>query len=138
MIEILNEPLNWDKSVNSMRKKYYVDAYNVCAAPRHSFAKLTSQAIRDVEKGLGIVANQQVHVQLMDSKWGSRKPDEFLPNACFLAFDDHRYSKYDTSIQIRKDAFIRASCNDNRNSETPTIVGEWSLSPPDNDEKSDN
>jgi aryl-phospho-beta-D-glucosidase BglC (GH1 family) len=122
MIEVINEPLNWNDAVESLRSKFYVDAYN---------------AIRGVEESLGIAPNDQVHIQLMSSHWGSGKPDEFLPGAHFLAFDDHRYLKWDTSIPVNKDAFIAASCGDDRNAETPTIIGEWSLSVPDNVEWTD-
>jgi hypothetical protein len=29
MIEVINEPLNWNDAVESLRSKFYVDAYNV-------------------------------------------------------------------------------------------------------------
>lgn len=122
MLEILNEPLNWDGAVESVRKTFYVNAYN---------------AIRKVEANLGVAKDRQVHVQLMSSHWGSGKPDEFLPGAHFLAFDDHRYLKWDTSVKVDKDAFLAASCKDDRNAEKPTIIGEWSLSVPDNVEWTD-
>ena len=64
----------------------------------------------------------------MNSLWGSGNPTEFLSDTTSLAFDDHRYLKYDPSVGLDHDSYIRTSCNDNRQSETPTIVGEWSLS----------
>lgn len=49
------------------------------------------------------------------------------------AYDDHRYIKYDTSIPVNHAAYISAGCNDtSANGNSPTIVGEFSLSPPDN------
>ncbi|KEY73006.1 hypothetical protein S7711_04670 [Stachybotrys chartarum IBT 7711] len=117
MLEVINEPLNWDNAVDSLRRTFYVNAYN---------------AIRQVENRLGVASNDQVHVQLMSSHWGSGNPREFLGGASNLAFDDHRYLKWDPSVPVNHEAYIAASCNDNRNAETPTIVGEWSLSVPDN------
>lgn len=30
MIELVNEPLNWDNAVDTLRSSYYPDAYKVC------------------------------------------------------------------------------------------------------------
>ena len=51
-----------------------------------------------------------------------------------MAYDDHRYLKYDSSVEVSQAAYLSNSCNANRNSDndTPTIVGEFSLSPPSN------
>lgn len=48
--------------------------------------------------------------------------------------DDHRYLKYDTSVAVSQSAYLQDSCTSNRNPNnwTPTIVGEFSLSVPDN------
>ena len=47
--------------------------------------------------------------------------------------DDHRYLKWDTSVAVSQSSYLSNSCTNNRNSdnETPTIVGEFSISPPD-------
>ena len=44
-----------------------------------------------------------------------------------------RYLKWDSSVPVSQSAYLTNTCNDNRNSdnETPTIVGEFSLSVPD-------
>lgn len=76
----------------------------------------------------------------MNSQWGSGDPTEYLPaNASDLAFDDHRYLKYspDTSSNVSHDGYLSISCNDNRTgpgdeTAAATVVGEFSLSVPDN------
>ncbi|KAF4453424.1 murein transglycosylase [Fusarium austroafricanum] len=122
MLELVNEPLNWDKTVDSLRKTYYPKAYS---------------AIRKVEDNLKVSSNNRLHIQMMGSLWGSGKPIEFLSDASFTAFDDHRYLKWDTSVEVSQDAYIKTSCSDDRNTDGPTIVGEWSLAVPDNVEKTD-
>lgn len=67
----------------------------------------------------------------MDELWGSGDPNQSLTDLYFAAYDDHRYLKYDTSVAVSKDSYISTSCNDNRDSNYPTIVGEFCLSPPD-------
>ena len=46
-----------------------------------------------------------------------------------LAYDDHRYLKYDTSVGNTLAAYVQASCSDDRGGDMPTLVGEFSLSP---------
>ncbi|VUC28469.1 unnamed protein product [Clonostachys rosea] len=122
MIEVLNEPTNWDNKVDSLRSNYYVKAYN---------------AIRDVEKSLGVTPNNYVHIQMMSSLWGSGNPTEFLSDTTFTAFDDHRYLKWDGSVAVNKQSYISTSCADDRKAESPLFIGEWSLSVPDNVENTD-
>lgn len=114
MIEVLNEPSTDSSVYNDLDSNYYVNAYST---------------IRNVESSLGITANNYLHIQYMNAKWGSGNPADYLPNNYFAAYDDHRYIKYDTSVATSHDAYISASCNDDRGGNTPTIVGEWSLSP---------
>ncbi|KAF5698981.1 murein transglycosylase [Fusarium globosum] len=120
MLELVNEPLNWDNAVNSLRKTYYPKAYS---------------AIRKVEDKLKVTSNNRLHIQMMGSLWGSGKPTEFLSDISFTAFDDHRYLKWDTSVEASHEAYIEKSCSDDRNTDGPTIVGEWSLAVPDDVEK---
>jgi hypothetical protein len=70
---------------------------------------------------------------MMNSLWGSGNPNQYLSNTYFTAYDDHRYLKW-TSTDVSQYGYISESCHDNRASDglTPTIVGEWPLSPPDN------
>lgn len=93
------------------------------------------QAIRKVEDGLSVKSNDRVHIQMMNSLWGSGNPTQYIGDKSSLAFDDHRYIKWDGSVAVNKDAYIRKSCDDNRNGDGPTIVGEWSIAVPDNVEK---
>lgn len=66
----------------------------------------------------------------MDEMWGSGNPNESIDDLYYAAYDDHRYLKW-ASVEVSKDSYIKTSCSDNLNSNTPTIVGEWSLSVPD-------
>lgn len=71
---------------------------------------------------------------MMNELWGSGNPNQDLSNTYFAAYDDHRYIKWDTSVSVSQSSYLSESCHDNRNSdnETPTIVGEFSISVPDN------
>lgn len=76
---------------------------------------------------------------MMSSLWGSGNPNEFLPDARGpTSYDDHRYLKWDTSVTVDKDAYIKESCGDDRTAdgEDHIIVGEWSISVPDDVEGS--
>jgi hypothetical protein len=70
----------------------------------------------------------------MTELWGAGDPNQYLGGKTFLAYDDHRYLKYDTTVTVSQAAYLAESCHANRNSDndTPTIVGEFSLSPPSN------
>ncbi|KAJ9193456.1 CAZyme family GH5 [Paecilomyces variotii] len=116
MLQIVNEPEQDADAVSSMRTSYYPNAVN---------------KIRLTELGLGIIPVDFLHIQMMDELWGSGDPNQCLIDRYFLAYDDHRYMKYDSSVKVSKDSYMNASCSDNRDSNTPTIVGEFSLSPPD-------
>lgn len=77
---------------------------------------------------MGINSNNQLHIQMMNAKWGAGDPTQYLTDTYFAAYDDHRYLKYDPSVQVSQAGYISASCADDRGGNTPTIVGEWSLS----------
>lgn len=70
----------------------------------------------------------------MNDMWNSGNAKAAMPiDATSLAYDDHRYLKWATKINVTHASYLATSCNDNRSSkgETPTIVGEFSLSVPD-------
>ncbi|KAN0105831.1 glycoside hydrolase family 5 protein [Hyaloscypha variabilis] len=117
MIGIANEPIQNADTVATMRSSYYPGAYN---------------AIRTAEQALSIAQNNYLHVQPMNELWGSGDPNQYLTNDVFLAYDDHRYLKW-ANVTVSQSAYLTNTCNDNRNSDndTPTIVGEFSLSVPD-------
>ncbi|KAI9743002.1 MAG: hypothetical protein M1818_003297 [Claussenomyces sp. TS43310] len=120
MLEIVNEPLRDPTQVGTMLSTYYPNAFT---------------RIRAAESALGnITANNELHIQMMNTKWGSGTPEQYLTDDYFAAYDDHRYVKYDSSVPLTHDGYIQSSCNDDRGGDSPTIVGEWSLSPsPEND-----
>lgn len=64
----------------------------------------------------------------MNAKWGVGDPTQYLTNNYLAAYDDHRYLKWDTSVTVSQAGYLSASCDDDRGGNTPTIVGEWSLS----------
>ena len=68
---------------------------------------------------------------MMSIEWGSGDPKQSLAqNTQFnLAYDDHRYIKYDPSVKVSHDGYLNTSCNDNRGEDTPTVVSEFCLSP---------
>ncbi|KAJ1335560.1 glucan endo-1,6-beta-glucosidase [Microdochium nivale] len=118
-IGVLNEPLSWESQVDSLRRKFYPDAYN---------------AIRSKEAQLGVARNDALHVGFMNTLWGSGNPKEFLPGGHFSTiFEDHRYVKSDPWVPKTHEDYIRDACTNDRSSpgEDPTVVTEWSISPPD-------
>jgi hypothetical protein len=64
---------------------------------------------------------------MMDQKWGSGDPNQYLSDLYLAAYDDHQYVKY-SGVATNKDAYIQFSCQDNRSGNWPVFVGEWSLS----------
>ncbi|TVY37118.1 Glucan endo-1,6-beta-glucosidase [Lachnellula subtilissima] len=118
MIGIVNEPVQNPDSIGTLRSSYYPNSYS---------------AIRNAESAAGVTSNNYVHVETMNALWGSGDPNQYMSNTNFMAYDDHRYIKWDSSVAVSQAAYLSDSCNNNRNSdnETPTIVGEFSLSVPD-------
>ncbi|KAL3424066.1 endo-beta-1,6-glucanase [Phlyctema vagabunda] len=120
MLEIVNEPIQNVNTASSMVSSYYPQA---------------RAAIRAAESSLGIAANNYLHIQAMNSLWGSGNPKTGLTNDYFMAYDDHRYLKWDSQVAVSQASYLSKSCSENRApdaGETPTIVGEFSISPPDN------
>ncbi|RDW92243.1 putative endo-beta-1,6-glucanase-2 [Coleophoma crateriformis] len=120
MLGIVNEPVRGGSQAASMCSTFYPNAYN---------------AIRDAEQALGVHNTDALHVQLMNDLWGSGDPKAAMPSdATLLAYDDHRYLKWSPDVPVSHASYIKTSCNDDRSSsgEDPTIVGEFSLSVPDN------
>ncbi|KFY16069.1 hypothetical protein V492_01586 [Pseudogymnoascus sp. VKM F-4246] len=116
MLELVNEPIQNSGQVGTMRSTYYPDSFS---------------RIRAAEAKLNIGQNDLLHIQMMNEKWGSGQPTEFLTDNWFAAYDDHRYLKWASIGDVSHDNYIRTSCNDDRGGNTPTIVGEWSMSVPD-------
>jgi len=68
----------------------------------------------------------------MNTAWGSGEPAQFLPDTTNIAHDDHRYLKWDSRVPVSQGSYVSTSCNDNRGGNPNTVVGEFSLSVPDN------
>ncbi|KAI4255148.1 MAG: hypothetical protein LQ352_002719, partial [Teloschistes flavicans] len=125
MLEVVNEPQQGGNSnTDSMRRTYYPTAW---------------KRIRAAEDKLKISQNNRLHIQMMNTKWGSGDPHQYLTDDYFAAYDDHRYLKWSNDNGINSPgtgqtpaAYLRESCNDDRGGNWPTIVGEWSLSVADN------
>lgn len=116
MIEIVNEPLqNTGDETTSMRTSYYKDAWD---------------RVHSKEDDIGVHGDAQVHLAVMNNDWGSGNPTESM-NSWYVAFDDHRYLKWDSRVSVDHASYISASCNDKSQGDSPGIVGEFSLSPPD-------
>lgn len=59
--------------------------------------------------------------------WGSGDPTKSIANLYYATYNDHHYLKW-ANIKPSKDSRISTPCSDLLDSNTPTIVGEWSLS----------
>ncbi|RAL66804.1 hypothetical protein DID88_007587 [Monilinia fructigena] len=105
---------------------------NVTADMISTFYPAAYKAIRDAEKAAGVASNNFLHVQAMNQGWGSGDPNTGLTDCVSLAYDEHRYLKW-SSVDVSQSAYLQSSCTYDPISSTggPTIVGEFSLSPPD-------
>lgn len=114
MIEVANEPIPAQPTLASL---YYPGAY---------------AAIRAAELAAGITAGTGgLHIQFMDTSWGAGNPISSLTSTAGVSFDNHRYLKYDSSVETTQSGYLGTSCNDDLGAtgNTPLIVGEWSISP---------
>ncbi|OTA94889.1 glycoside hydrolase family 5 protein [Hypoxylon sp. CO27-5] len=111
-LEVINEPVHagdYPSQAADMVANYYPNAWT---------------RIRNAED------------KLNDKSWGSGDPSSHLPDKTLALYDDHRYYKWDGSVQTTKDGYISAACNDNRGG-SDVIVGEWSISVADSVESND-
>ncbi|KAL2641630.1 hypothetical protein R1flu_009217 [Riccia fluitans] len=122
-IEVMNEPRpQADSERNSMLNEYYPNAYN---------------RIRAVEDRLGITPNNRLHIQFMDTRWGEGNPVQHWGSAPYFSlFDDHKYLHWDNGVPATRRDYLFHSCYDDvgagsNGGNKPLIVGEWSLSPRD-------
>ena len=118
MLEMVNEPERGDNTkTESLRNEYYPGAF---------------ERIRAAESKANVPSDKALHIQMMDAAWDSGDPNEYLTdNDTFRAYDDHRYLKYDDKVGNTLSDYLRASCPDDIDGDSngPTIVGEFSLSP---------
>ncbi|KAI0839897.1 glycoside hydrolase family 5 protein [Hypoxylon sp. FL0890] len=123
-LEVMNEPVHsgdYPSQAADMVANYYPNAWT---------------RIRKAEDKLNVAADKRVNIQMMDKSWGSGDPSSHLPDTTLALYDDHRYYKWDSSVQTTKDGYISAACKDNRGGSN-VIVGEWSLSVADSVESND-
>lgn len=121
-IQLVNEPIQNSATVSTMISQYYPTAF---------------KRIRAVESGLGITANNYVHIQMMNEKWGSGNPNANLDDTYFAFYDDHHYVKWTPGVTVSRDGYMRHSCTDDRSGNWPVITGEWSISVADSAEWGD-
>ncbi|KAK6543587.1 hypothetical protein TWF694_000330 [Orbilia ellipsospora] len=123
MIELLNEPLTYTPEVTAtLITQFYPQAW---------------KAVRNYETALNIPKSKRLHIMFMDDLWGSGNPTANLPDTDMSAFDYHKYVKWDTSVTPTRDSYMEYSCNADLGCKKPLVVGEWSLSVPDNLQESD-
>ncbi|KAN0070042.1 Glycoside hydrolase superfamily [Elaphomyces granulatus] len=115
MLEVVNEPENSPDDADSVRSNYYPQAFT---------------RIRAVEQQLGLNKSRYLHIQMMDQRWGSGDPNQYLTDTYFAAYDSHTYLKF-SNTPVDQNTYITTSCNDDRSGSTPTIVGEFSMAVPD-------
>ncbi|OCT46352.1 Glucan endo-1,6-beta-glucosidase B [Cladophialophora carrionii] len=120
-LELVNEPER-----NSDTAKYPNAKANTDSL-RQMFYPTAWSKIRATESSLHVPSDSQLSIMMMDQKWGSGDPKEYLPDLNLAAYDDHQYVKY-AGVAEDKDAYIRFSCSDDRSGNWPVFVGEWSLS----------
>jgi len=115
VLQVMNEPVHaadYPTEAADMIENFYPAAYT---------------RIRATERSLGVHPRHQLKIQYMGKAWGSGDPTSSLPaNATDLLFDDHRYYKWDTTVDQTKDGYVSAACSDDRGGDD-IIIGEWSL-----------
>ncbi|CAJ2507037.1 Uu.00g082230.m01.CDS01 [Anthostomella pinea] len=115
MIGVLNEPERGN-SHPDLTSDFYPKAYS---------------AIREAEGN----RSDKLHIAFMGTNWGSGDPKQYLPPGYeSVAFESHRYQRWDSSVQVKKAAYINDACTNDQTAdgETPTLVTEWCIEPPDN------
>lgn len=91
MLEIVNEPVQNQATVQTMLSSYYPDSFST---------------IRAAESALGVTSNNFLHIQMMNELWGSGDPNQALTSAdTFAAYDGMSlhmsiYSKATSSFLI--------------------------------------
>lgn len=117
VLQVMNEPVHADE-------KYSTQAADMNA----NFYPAAYKAIRAKEATLGVSPSNELKVQFMGLAWGAGDPTSSLPDdASNLLFDDHKYYKWDPSVEKTKAGYISAVCNDDRGGDD-TLIGEWSIS----------
>ncbi|KAJ6263047.1 glucan endo-1,6-beta-glucosidase [Drechslerella dactyloides] len=119
-LQVLNEPLAYQPAVTaSLLTSFYPAAYG---------------KIRGVEAAKQIPKERQLHIMFMDREWGSGDPEANLPSTEGASYDYHKYVKWDTSVTANRNSYMQYSCTSTLKVKcrTPLVVGEWSLSVPDN------
>jgi len=152
MLELINEPLRVQNALTkSMRQSYYSNAFTVntpfrisftalriTQEPQHNHSHTYAQTIRGVETTLKVPSKNTLHIQMMNTNWGSGNPTQYLPSTPSdpaTAYDAHRYLKWDSSVQLTQAGYLSATCaamtaaeNSTSSISTPTITGEFSIS----------
>ncbi|EGX52505.1 hypothetical protein AOL_s00043g294 [Orbilia oligospora ATCC 24927] len=124
MLQVLNEPLAWHPDVTAtLVSEFYPKAW---------------KRIRYVERELKVKKSKQLHVMFMDEMWGSGNPNQAIKEGSeLMSYDYHKYVKWDTSVTPTRESYMTYSCTADLGCKKPLIVGEWSLSVPDNMQESE-
>ncbi|KAL2643905.1 hypothetical protein R1flu_011492 [Riccia fluitans] len=119
-LQLVNEPLQNHDTVQTMLHSYYPNAW---------------RRIRGMEDNLGVIPSNRLHIMMMNGLWGSGDPNEGLQgiDLGYSLYDDHHYVKWTASVPANRNAYMQHSCTNDRGGNSPTIVGEWSLSTADED-----
>ena len=118
ILKVVNEPeRTWDTST-------YPSAASNAQSIRQDLYPTAYTTIRNAEASLNVTASEQLHIQMIDDKWGSGDPTQYLRSTSNTAYDDHEYVKY-AGVAETKDAYLSFSCSEDRSDdgEVPVIVG---------------
>ncbi|KAK6358098.1 hypothetical protein TWF730_007453 [Orbilia blumenaviensis] len=127
MLQVLNEPLAWHPDVTAtLVSEFYPKAW---------------KRIRYVERELKVKKSRRLHVMFMDEMWGSGNPNqavkEVVEEGEMMSYDYHKYVKWDTSVTPTRESYMKYSCTAELGCKKPLVVGEWSLSVPDDLQESE-
>ena len=117
---------------------WMVGTLQVVNEPAANYPSLVSEfypnawkRIRAAEAALKTTRENLLHIQMMDQRWGSGDPKQSLTDLWFAFYDNHNYLKWTETLPANRDAYMRHTCNDDISGNWPVVVGEWSLSPRD-------
>ncbi|KAJ5151275.1 glucan endo-1-6-beta-glucosidase B [Penicillium canariense] len=83
------------------------------------------RALQFLEWMSGLIHSTNEFRNVRNAREPQRTP-AYIDNLYYAAYDDHRYLKWDTSVDVSHDSYIRESCNsNNRDRDTPTISSDW-------------
>lgn len=104
VLEVVNEPVQENDNATSMRQNYYPKAFEVGLQAKSAISVDTDPDPGASAPTRSASASTRTTTCISrwcpDKLWGSGDPNQCLDNLYYAAYDDRRYLKWDTSIEV--------------------------------------